>query len=39
MSKGATKKDRRKVRPSLGRKHNAVQHCAIRQKRQLCVRF
>ena len=35
----ATKKDRRKGRPSLGKTHNAVQHCAIRQKRQLCVRF
>jgi len=35
----ATKKDQRKGWPSLGRTHNAVQHCAIRQKRQLCVRF
>ena len=39
MDKSATKKDRRKGRPSLGRMQNAVQHCAIHQKRQLCVRF
>ena len=39
MNKSATKKDRRKGRSSLGRTHNAVQHCAIHQKRQLYVRF
>jgi len=32
-----TKKDRCKGWPSLGRKHNVVQQCAIREKRQWCV--